>query len=212
MAMNMANKIGQMFVTEGRTDKIGQSYSVISEMLKDRDILTDDEQKMLTNYSQKELDVLRSKKMFNIDIGNKVRIIYNLKRFQKAEIKTFIENAEFDLFMIILNEKLTTTNMKSITELEKQLEKPLNIEVFELKEVMFNITKHVLVPKHEVIRDQDKISKIVEDYNVKSVHHFPVILKTDPISKYYGIKPGNLVKVTRVSPSSGEYVVYRCCV
>ena len=34
--------------------------------------------------------------------------------------------------------------------------------------------------------------------------------KTDPISKYYGAKKGDIFKIIRNSPTSGKYVCYRC--
>ena len=101
---------------------------------------------------------------------------------------------------------------KTFPDIQKKIEKNVMIQFFELREVMFNVTKHSLVPKHEVIDEEEEINSIVKRHNVKNKLQFPLILKTDPIARYYGMKPGNLVRVTRVSPSSGEYVMYRCCV
>jgi DNA-directed RNA polymerase subunit H (RpoH/RPB5) len=192
-------------------ENVGISFKTIEEMLVDRKFLNDDELKILQSFSSNELSAFTQKQVFNIDIGNKVRIIYYLQQFRMPDFKLYVEKGDFDLYITIYK-KLTTNNLKSIHEFEKKNEKPIVMQFFELREVLFNITKHVLVPKHEVITDENIIEEIVKSHNIRNRHHFPNILKTDPVAKYYGIKPGNLVKITRVSPSAGEYFIYRCCV
>ena len=61
------------------------------------------------------------------------------------------------------------------------------IELFNDKELRFNITKHVLVPPH---------------YRVDPTLHperekYPTILKSDPIVRFYGFKVGDVVKIIR---------------
>lgn len=192
-------------------EKVANSFTTIIEMLTDRKLLDSDEIEMLSSFQRNELDKFANKStsIFNIDVGEKIRIIYYIGKFQKNEFRPFVENTKFELYLVIMAEKLTSGHMKEIARLEK----PDNsMQFFDLKEVAFNITKHVLVPRHEVIDDEEKIKEIVEKYNVRSKHHFPIMLKTDPVARYYGINSGSLVKIVRVSPSSGEYTLYRCCV
>ena len=193
-------------------DKVVQSFNTITEMLIDRNILSESELTILKSLKQEELRIFANRGIFNIDIGGKVRVIYYLSKFKIGDYRPFIENSNFDQYIVILSEKLTTNNIKSIQEFEKKLENPVIVQFFELREVLFNITKHCLVPKHSVIRDEEEIGKIISQYNLKNRFHLPLLLKTDPVAKYYDIKPGQIVKIDRISPSSGEYVVYRCCV
>lgn len=194
-------------------ENIGKSFQTITEMLMDRKgFLNEDETNILKSFSSKEIGLFAQKLVFNIDIGTKVRIIYFMQQpFRIPDFKIFVEKGEFDMYIVVYK-KLTTNNMKTIHDFEKKLEKPVNMQLFEIRELLFNLTKHVLVPKHEVIDNEEEIENLVKHHNIKNRHHFPLILKTDPVAKYYGIKPGSLVKITRVSPSAGEYVVYRCCV
>lgn len=196
-------------------DDVGRSFTTIVEMITDRNILNEEELDMLKSMSSHELVAFMTKSIFNIDIGDKVRIIYYLGKFKISDLRSFIENGDKDLYLIVNSDKLTTNNIKSINEFEKTLKatlnKTINVQLFQLKNLLFNITKHVLVPKHRVVTDEVEIQNIVEKFNLKTRHHLPILLKTDPIAKYYGIQPGNLVEITRVSPSAGEYIAYRCC-
>lgn len=196
-------------------EKMGKSFQTVAEMFHDRQFLTPEELEVLASLSDKEIAAFSQKGAFNIDIGSKLRIIYFMGKFQIQAFKAFFED-EFDLYVAVMGTKLTTNNIKSIHEMEKKLaserDTQINMQFFVVDELLFNITKHVLVPKHEVITDEKEIAGLVERYNVKSRHQFPLILKSDPVAKYYGIKPGQVVKITRVSPSAGEYVMYRCCV
>lgn len=191
---------------------VAQTWKTVVEMLMDREVLEDQELAIVKSIGNNEIKALVNKNIFNIDILNKIRIVYYISKFKIADFRQFIEGTDFDMYIIIMEDKLTTNNLKSIHDFEKKIEKKHTIQFFELKELMFNITHHVLVPKHTVIRDENKIEEIVQKYNLKSKLHLPLLLKTDPISRYYDIKPGQLVEIERISPSSGEYVVYRCCV
>jgi DNA-directed RNA polymerase subunit H (RpoH/RPB5) len=62
------------------------------------------------------------------------------------------------------------------------------------------------------LRDEQEIAKVMEAYGLKSRHQLPLIMLTDPMARYLGLHPGQLVRVTRSSPAAGEYVLYRCCV
>jgi DNA-directed RNA polymerase I, II, and III subunit RPABC1 len=81
------------------------------------------------------------------------------------------------------------------------------VQVFSEKELCFNVTKHILVPKHELLSREEKID-VLNLYNTKA-KHFPNILCTDPVSKYYGFVPGDLIKISRNSLTVGVYVSYR---
>ena len=48
---------------------------------------------------------------------------------------------------------------------------------------------------------------------ITTKYQFPLIrYHEDPISRVIGAVPGDILKITRPSPTAGEYIVYRVCV
>lgn len=84
--------------------------------------------------------------------------------------------------------------------------KDYSIEIFHEDELVFNITHHHLVPKHEIISNEIK-QELKERYKI-SDKQFPYIYDNDPVCKYYNGKPGDLFRITRNDSS----IYYRLCV
>ena len=85
-----------------------------------------------------------------------------------------------------------------------------NIHLFNINNLTNNLTKHRLVPKHEPIRNRKEIEKILYQCNC-TIYQCPIILKTDIISKFIRLAPGDLCKITRKSSKCGTYPFYRVC-
>ena len=108
--------------------------------------------------------------------------------------------------ILVIKGKITPSAEKSLRELESTL----TIEVFHEKELFVNITKHVYVPKHEILTNDEK-KDLLKKYKVKDFQ-LPKILKGDAISRYLGLKRGQVVKITRKSETAGKYITYRLCI
>ena len=80
-------------------------------------------------------------------------------------------------------------------------------EIFLYTEVIFNRTKHRLVPKHVVLTEAEK-KDLLLTYDCKDTQ-LPRMVTTDFICRYFGTKPGDMFKIYRPSPSSGIYITYR---
>lgn len=184
---------------------------------KNEDEDDEDENDEESSYVKNIMSSSLYKQIFNIDImdenDGKLRIIYALTpKFKVSDIKKWLNiDHYFDLTIIIIRENITASNQKSIDEIKRELER--DIQVFFLKELQFNIVKHYLVPKHELLtfEQSEQIEKILDMYQVKSRYQLPIILRTDPISRYYNAKSGNIMRIIRSSPTAGDYISYRCC-
>jgi DNA-directed RNA polymerases I, II, and III subunit RPABC1 len=108
-------------------------------------------------------------------------------------------------YIIIFKERINNLNMRNLKE-----HMP-GVEIFSLSEMMFNVSRHAYVPKHEIVSDPEEVAAVMTNYNIKQKAQFPVILRTDAMSKYLDIKIGDLVRITRPSVSAGESIVYRIC-
>jgi DNA-directed RNA polymerase subunit H (RpoH/RPB5) len=93
---------------------------------------------------------------------------------------------------------------------QKQLLENNEVEVFGDEELMENIIENIFVPTHIVLTEEEA-NKYKEEYRLKNTD-IQRIFTTDPIAKYYNIKPGQLVKIIRPSITSGEEIAFRLCV
>ena len=125
--------------------------------------------------------------------------------------------------IILVNQDFGTTLSLSSSSLTKiigeDIESFLNdnkfirraIEVWTIEELQYDIACHELVPKHIIIRDENMVQQIMKKYSLTSKQQLPLIMITDPMSRYLKLRPGDIVKITRISNTVGQYDVYRCC-
>ncbi|MEM3576897.1 MAG: DNA-directed RNA polymerase subunit H [Candidatus Bathyarchaeia archaeon] len=71
----------------------------------------------------------------------------------------------------------------------------------------FDIFEHKLVPKHEILTEEEK-EQLLAQYKVKP-YQLPQIKASDPAVKAIGAKPGDILRIIRRSPTAGEHIAYR---
>lgn len=84
------------------------------------------------------------------------------------------------------------------------------IEFFTLREMQYNVTRHVCVPRHALMTPAQE-EDAVRRFRLTSRFQFHIILTSDPVARYLGLRHGNIVKIERYSPTSGTSINYRCC-
>ena len=69
------------------------------------------------------------------------------------------------------------------------------------------VPSHTYVPKHEIMAKEDGL-EVLEKYHCKPTE-LPLILVNDPGIMRLGVKPGDMIKITRKSATAGESFYYR---
>ena len=69
------------------------------------------------------------------------------------------------------------------------------------------VPDHVYVPKHEIMT-KDEAADVLKQFNCKPTE-LPLIYVDDPAIIELGVKPGDMMKITRNSETAGESVYYR---
>ena len=69
------------------------------------------------------------------------------------------------------------------------------------------ITNHIYQPKHEIL-PKDRAEEILKKYNSKP-SQLPYVMISDKALEDLDVRPGDIIKITRKSPTAGESVYYR---
>jgi len=93
----------------------------------------------------------------------------------------------------------------------EKVRRKLRVFFFSIFTLVVNPMNHVLVPKHEIVPEEEH-KTLMESMYITSKSKFPEIkFHLDPIARCIGAVPGDIVKITRPSASSGQAIVYRVC-
>ena len=71
----------------------------------------------------------------------------------------------------------------------------------------FDVLKHELVPKHEIMTKKE-VNELLKKFNITK-GQIPKILISDPVVKKIGAEVGDVVKITRNSKTAGQCETYR---
>jgi len=75
------------------------------------------------------------------------------------------------------------------------------------KKIRINVPEHLYIPKHEILKKKE-VEELLKKFNTKP-SEIPLIFETDPAIVGLGVKPGDMIKVTRKSPTAGKSIFYR---
>ena len=85
------------------------------------------------------------------------------------------------------------------------------VVVYNIKRLQFNILEHVLVPKVTILSESE-ITELKLRYNVDDMKKLPEISRFDPQALAICLRPGQVCKFIRNSPTSMETPYYRVCI
>lgn len=87
----------------------------------------------------------------------------------------------------------------------------LFVVIHNIHRLQFNILEHNLVPKCNILNEQDENNLMIE-LKIKTKKQLPEISRFDPQALALCLRPGNIAKFTRKSITALETVYYRVCV
>ncbi len=196
-----------------RTKIYYQVRKTTIEMLEDRHFAVSQEDKHLSyqdfanRLEENQINIIAN---HSKDVNRIAYVSYILetKTFSKKDLqnlKTFIDETfptKDVTVIIIVQEKPTPQIAKELLNDEFK-----SYEIFLTKNLMFNITHHEIVPKH-IILNEDEAKSVLEEFQANK-SQLPKLLSSDPVAKYYGMKSGDVCKIIRNSPMTGESFYYR---
>lgn len=90
--------------------------------------------------------------------------------------------------------------------------KKKRIQFFPIQRLVCNPLDHILQPKFEIV-PKEELADLKKKWHMKGLDDLPKIrFHNDMAARCLGLVPLDVVKITRGSITSGEYVEYRVCV
>jgi DNA-directed RNA polymerase subunit H (RpoH/RPB5) len=204
--------------------QIYQSRKIILELMDKQGFDTSG----YSNFSVSEVNAMKQNNQLDMLLesksegktadGNKIYIRYYLaKTIRPPNIHEMID----DLFILTETLKKNDTlyiitkdnvNDSLINELKHIWERDgIFIIIENIKYLQFNILNHVLVPSHEVMKN-DEVNNVMMKYNITDKNQFPDISRFDPVARAIGLRPGQVCHIIRPSKTAIEADYYRVCV
>lgn len=185
--------------------QVGKAFDVVREMLADRGHQMRDVAVAISEFVSKR-DTIQA------DVTDDTLLVMYVTLRQngtaiRSDLKKRIERHR----RVIMVFRELPINSDTVLARLKEDFPDVAFEMFGLSELQYNVTRHVLVPKHVRIRDPARIVKVLQAYGVKRAQ-LPIIHHSDVMCRYLGVEVGDLVEVHRTSPTGGVHVAYRMCV
>jgi DNA-directed RNA polymerase subunit H len=166
-----------------------------------------------------QLDMLLTKDTANKD-GFKEKIyirFYLAKVLRPPNIRELIDDLftldevldKKDTLYIVIKDEPNDTLINDIKQIWE--EENIFIIIQSIKRLQFNLLNHSLVPKHEIINEEE-LNGVMKKYNISKPELLPEISRFDPVAKAICIRPGQVCKITRPSKTAIETNYYRICI
>jgi DNA-directed RNA polymerase subunit H (RpoH/RPB5) len=150
--------------------------------------------------------------------NRKVYIRYYLaKTIRPANLQEMIDDLyvltetlkKQDTLYIIIKDNVNETLINELKDIWER--DGIFIVIESIKSLQFNILKHILVPEHNVI-SEDEVKTIMTRYNITDKVQFPDISRFDPVARAIGLRPGQVCHIVRPSKTAITTNYYRICV
>ena len=154
---------------------------------------------------------------------NKCRVVYSINRVKNRiagfldehvgdmdaeEANDMVDPADTELVVILLEPVAESFHTAALNALAS---KKLRVSFVQAHTIVNNPMEHVSQPKFELLPKSEH-AEFLRVNHIKSIANMPLIkFHEDMVARIMGLLPGDIVKITRSSPSAGEYITYRVC-
>ncbi|ESQ44366.1 hypothetical protein EUTSA_v10006218mg [Eutrema salsugineum] len=154
-----------------------------------------------------DVNRLRISAQLRSDSSKKVKVVFfgtgmvkvNAIRTVAADV---LSQETISGLIMVLQNHVTNQALKAIELFS------FKVEIFQITDLLVNITNHVLKPKHRVLNDKEKTA-LLKKFNIEE-KQLPRISKKDAVVRYYGLEKGQVVKVNYRGQLTESHVAYRC--
>ena len=200
------NKLLNIEIKGNEKNKI--ILSNLAKMLTNRNNVLKPEN--LEKNTKKLLDQMNENLSFSIK-SDYDETVYNIKiHYQK--LTTIKKVAPIEDFVLKNKKSKKILILSSINnKVYNQIMQYKNIEVFFDYEFMINLIDLNLIPQHHLLTEEEK-EIYIQAYQHTQKNNFKGMSKmfaSDPVSRYYNMKAGDIVKIMRPSVTSGYSIFYR---
>jgi DNA-directed RNA polymerase subunit H (RpoH/RPB5) len=187
-------------------------HKVLNEMLIDRCYIIPRER---LNMSFEDfcriynLDNIREKFQFVVqdDMEKKCLILLfdMFKKTQLEKTEEYMNEYSCPRCICIINDKIKKIGHTIPDKINKLKTKGLIVETFFEKELTFNMSKSIYVPKHIILGEIEKnnLLKNLKGNKLESIN------KSEPQCRYIGALENDIIKIYRYNNTSGKDVNYR---
>ncbi|KAL8095293.1 DNA-directed RNA polymerases IV and V subunit 5B-like [Apium graveolens] len=142
-----------------------------------------------------------------IDPSNKILVVFCDKGIVKVnQIRNLAgkitDKESLSRLIVVIQDKITDQATKTWDQF------PFKVEIFQITDLLVNVTKHMLMPKFRLLTFEEK-EQLLKKYTLDE-KQLPRIKVDDAIVRYYAFEKGQVLEVTNNSDITGSYVSYSC--
>lgn len=172
----------------------------------------------IESLTEKEISAMvNTQNVFTIEVHPELFLVFYLTKMKVSEFNSALLGKQKDLspdmatanaskkFIFIFKDEPNNLNRSHISEYF-----PKN-EIFTMKSTLIQPHLHCYVPRHRKL-EENEVKEVMLKHHIENKSQLPSILSSDPMAKFIGLMSGEIVEITRSSPTAGTHLYYRICV
>jgi DNA-directed RNA polymerase I, II, and III subunit RPABC1 len=141
-------------------------------------------------------------------------IVFSMKsRVSEKDLQAYIEYSKENRYgsgiIIVTYTRPSEATLAALRLYISERENPL-VQIFEIRHLQFDISKHRKVPAHRIISDEER-TEMMKEFHVKDPSMLPKIDSQDAMARWIGVRPGDVVEVVGMCETSVDNRRYRYC-